>query len=62
MRPASSVPDHEDHDDEGSPAAAHLGQQTEAWGPGGRSQRAVLRLRGWSRLLLVGDRSEPQTA
>ncbi|CAG10300.1 unnamed protein product [Tetraodon nigroviridis] len=62
LRPAPPAPDHEDHDHEGPAAAAHLGQQTEARGSGGRSQRAVLRLRGRSRLLLAGDWAEPQTA
>lgn len=62
LRPASSAPEHEDHDHQGALAAPGLGQPAEARGSGGRSQRAVLRLCGWKQLLLAGDWPERQTA
>lgn len=62
VRPASSPPEHEDHDEAGSLTTAQLGEQTEARESGGRTQRPLLRLCGWKPILLTCDWAKLQTA
>lgn len=62
VRPASSPPEHEDHDEAGSLATAQLGEQTEARESGGRTQRPLLWLCGCKPILLTCDWAKLQTA
>lgn len=62
VRPASSPPEHEDHDEAGSLTNAPLGEQAETRGSGRWGQRPLLRLCGRKPILLPRDRAELQTA
>lgn len=62
LRLPPSTPEHEEDDDEGSLAAASLGERAEARARGGRSQRPLLRLCGRQSILLTCDWPELQTA